>query len=82
MRFDLHQDRNVFVVVHVFMRLWLREETASLPTLHYRRIVFVSGENVFRAHFECVLDHFKQRLRLYFTVDGPVGVKNFVTAVL
>ena len=35
-----------------------------------------------RRHFHGVFNHFKQRLRLFFTVDGPVGVKNFVAAVL
>ena len=51
-------------------------------TFHYGGVIFISRENVVWRGFEGVFDHLEQRFRLLFTVDNPVGVKNFVTAVL
>ncbi len=54
---------------------------AHFRTFHYGGVIFIR-ENVIRRGFEGVFDHLKQRFRLLFTIDNPVGVKNFVAAVL
>ena len=60
MGFYLHQDSDIFVMISVLMRLWLREESTSLPAFHYRGIIFIGREYIFRTQLEGVLDHFEQ----------------------
>ena len=55
---------------------------AHFRPFHDGGVIFISRENVIRRSFEGVFDHLKQRFRLLFTIDNPVGVKNFVAAVL
>ena len=58
------------------------EEAAHLGTFHHRGVVFIGRQHVVRGLLHGVFDHFEQRLRLLFAVDNPVGVENFVAAVL
>ncbi len=66
----------------VAARFMIGVETAHGRAFHNRRVIFIRGEHEIRGLLEGVFYHFKQRLRLFFTVDNPVGVENFVAAVL
>ncbi len=81
MGFDLHQDMRGFLVEIIFPGLVVREETPHFGTFHYRRVVFISRQHVVRSLLKGIFDHFEQRLRLLFTVNHPVGVKDFMAAM-
>ena len=85
-RFYLHQDMHVFLVVAVvtclFVSVRIREEAARVVTTDHRGVVFVRRQNVFAVTLVSVFDHGEQGFVLIFAVDGPAGVKNLVAAVL
>lgn len=80
--FDFHQNMRRFLMEIVAARFVVSKVAAHFRTFHYGGVIFISRENVIRRGFEGVFDHLKQRFRLLFTIDNPVGVKNFVAAVL
>ena len=57
------------------------EIASDFGTFHYRGVVFIGRQHIFRVFLEGIFNHFKQRLRLLLAVDNPVGVKNFVAAM-
>ncbi|CCJ76360.1 conserved hypothetical protein [Cronobacter muytjensii 530] len=81
MRFHFHQDVRRLLMEGVAARLMVGVETPHRGAFHDRRIVFIGGEHEVRRLLERVFDHLKQRFRLFFAVDNPVGVENFVAAV-
>ena len=80
--FDFHQNVRRFLMEIVAARFVVSKVAAHFRTFHYGGVIFISRENVIRRGFEGVFDHLEQRFRLLFSVDNPVGVKNFMTAVL
>ena len=82
MSFYLHQDVGWFLMEIVAAGFVIGKIAAHFRTFHYRGVVFIGRQHVVRRGFEGILDHLEQRLRLLFTVDNPVGVKNLVAAVL
>ena len=80
--FDFHQNMRRFLMEIVAARFVVGKVATHFRTFHYGGVIFISRENVVWRGFEGVFDHLEQRFRLLFTVDNPVGVKNFVTAVL
>lgn len=82
MRFDLHQNVRGLLMKIVTAGIVVGEVAPHRRSFHHRGIVFIGREHIVRRGFEGVFNHFKQRLRLRFTVDNPVGVKNLVAAVL
>ncbi len=82
MRFDLHQNVRGLLMKIVTASIVVGEVAPHRRSFHHRGIVFIGREHIVRRGFEGVFNHFKQRLRLRFTVDNPVGVKNLVAAVL
>ncbi len=82
MGFDFHQDMRGFLMEGVAACVVVGIEAAHGRTFHDRRVVFIRGEHEIRRLFKGVFDHLKQRLRLFFAIDNPVGVENFVAAVL
>ena len=66
----------------VAARFVVSKVAAHFRPFHDGGVIFISRENVIRRSFEGIFDHLEQRFRLLFTVDNPVGVKNFVAAVL
>ena len=81
-RFHFHQDMGVFLMVVIAAFFAIGEEAPYLRTFHDRGVVFIGGQDVVRGLLKGVFDHLKQRLRLLFAIDDPVGVKNLVAAVL
>ena len=82
MSFDFHQNMRRFLMKIVAARFMVSKVAAHFGTFHHGGVIFISRENVIRRGFEGIFDHLKQRFRLLFTVDNPVGVKNLVAAVL
>ncbi|MPN01977.1 hypothetical protein SDC9_149190 [bioreactor metagenome] len=66
----------------IALRVRVRAPARRGITFHHRGVVAVGRQHVLRRARLRVLDHLEQRLRLLFTVDNPVGVKNLVAAVL
>ena len=66
----------------VAARFVVSKVAAHFGTFHHGGVIFISRKNVIRRGFEGIFDHLEQRFRLLFSVDNPVGVKNFVAAVL
>ena len=58
------------------------KEPPTLAALDDSGIITVSGKHVVRRRRKGVLDHLEQRVALRLAVDDPVGVEDFVTAVL
>ncbi len=80
--FNLHQDVGWFLMEIVAAGFVVGKIAAHFRAFHYRSVVFIGRQHVVRRGFEGILDHLEQRLRLLFTIDNPVGVKNLVAAVL
>ena len=80
--FNFHQNMRRFLMEIVAARFVVSKVAPHFRTFHYGGVIFISRENVVWRGFEGVFDHLEQRFRLLFTVDNPVGVKNFVAAVL
>ena len=80
--FDFHQNMRRFLMEIVAARFVVSKVAAHFRTFHYGGVIFISRENVIWRGFESIFDHLEQRFRLLFTVDNPVGIKNFVAAVL
>ena len=59
----------------------IREETSCFGAFHNRSIVFIRGKHKIRGFLKGIFDHFEQGFILFFAVDNPVGVKNFVATV-
>ena len=59
----------------------IREETSCFGTFHHRCIVFIRGKHEIRGFLKGIFDHFEQGFILFFAVDNPVSIENFVAAV-
>ena len=80
MSFHFHQNVSVFIVITVNAVL-IREEASRFGTFHDRCVVFIRGKHEIRGFLKGIFDHFEQGFVLFFAVDNPVGVKNFVATV-
>ncbi len=80
--FYLHQDVGWLLMEIVAAGFVVGKVTTHFRTFHYRSVVFIGRQHVVRRSFKGIFDHLEQRLRLLFTIDNPVGVKNLVAAVL
>ncbi len=80
--FNLHQNVGWLLMEIVAAGFVVGKVAAHFRTFHDRGVVFIGRQHVVRRGFESVFNHLEQRLGLQFTVDNPVGVKNFVAAVL
>ena len=82
MSFHFHQQmhRLLAIAIELSRRIWI--ETTANGASHYRGVIRVGGENIFAIDLVGVANHAKQRVLLVFAIEGPAGIKNFVTAVL
>ena len=80
--FHFHQNLHRLGMRPVFAASRLGMKTRALEAFDHRRIVAVSGKHAVRMLIMGVANHAKQGVRLFFAVDDPVGVENFVPTVL
>ena len=59
-----------------------RVHAGGIAALENSRIVGIRNNGSFRMSLMRFADHGKKRLVFLFSVDGPAGVKNLMTAVL
>ena len=80
MGFHFHQNVGVFIVITVNAVL-IREEASRFGTFHHRSVVFIRGKHKIRSFLKGIFDHFEQGFILFFAIDNPVGIENFVAAM-
>lgn len=79
--FHLHQDVNRFVGVVVFAGFYVGQEARCQGAFDDGGVVMVGGEDAFGRVRVGVADHGKQRFGLFFAVNDPVGVEDFMAAM-
>ena len=82
MCFHFYQDMRVILMIAVFVRVRLREETRTMKTSNDSGIITVGNQGIAGMTFMGMTNHSKQGLRLLFSVDDPIGVEYLVPAML
>jgi hypothetical protein len=81
-RLDLHENVDGLIdrAVDIVLGIW--EVALAERSFHDRGVVAVGREHALRMLLVRIADHREQRFRLPLAVDDPVGVEDFVAAVL
>ena len=79
---DLHQLVESVLLEAVFVRLGVDRENVGPEASYDGGVVLVRAQGVLRTLLVRVLDHLKERLRLFLAVDYELGAEDLVAAVL
>ncbi len=89
MGFHLHQNMVYFAMFFIATHAYSTcgstcfcHKPLDLGTFHHRSVVRIRHQHVLRVRLVRVADHAKHAFLLRYAVDGELGVKNFVAAVL
>ena len=82
MGLDLHQLVESVLLEAVFVRLGVDRENVGPEASYDGGVVLVRAQGVLRTLLVRVLDHLKERLRLFLAVDYELGAEDLVAAVL
>ena len=64
------------------MTVWITKEATGFGPFQHGGIIVIGRQDILPALFIGVFDHFKQAFWLWLAIDYPVGVKDFVPAML
>ena len=81
MRFDFHQDMNVFFMIAILMTERLGKEAATLTAFNNRRVITVSREHTLGIFLVGIANHREQGFGLLLAINDPIGIKDFMPAV-
>ena len=79
--FHLHQHMHRLLAVAVELGGRIRVEAPAFRANHNSGVVRVGGEDILSIDLVGVANHAKQGVLLVFSIQGPAGIKNFVSAV-
>ena len=79
---DLHQLVESVLLETILVRLGIDRENVGPEASYDCGVVLVRAQGVLRTLLVRVLDHLKERLRLFFAVDYELGAEDLVAAVL
>ena len=82
MRFYLHQQMNIFLVILIATGIRVGIKTPSLTTHHHGGIIRIGGKDIVTTELVGIGNHLEQRLILLFTVNRPAGIKYFMSTML